>query len=179
MGLKSGSRESGIDENEQDGGSEDGDGRTEAKGGSKAQPDTVSGEEETGDSENESAKDRKGVSGYDENAGSAVSGARDEVDGGSTDDSVEGKSDSGGQFSVDSLPYKLRRQNVNEGREQVPYFLRPEVTEQEEKLKRTLEDELGETVYKSDYREAAMVVAQRNPELIAEVLREWGYDLHE
>lgn len=34
-----------------------------------------------------------------------------------------------------------------------------------------------EDAHKSDYREAAMVVEQRNPELIAEVLREWGYDL--
>jgi hypothetical protein len=36
---------------------------------------------------------------------------------------------------------------------------------------------LGEDVYKSDYREAAMIVAQRNPELVAEILREGGYDL--
>lgn len=80
------------------------------------------------------------------------------------------------QVAVDSIPYKLRRSKVNEGREQVPYFLRPEVTASEDRLKQTLEEELEETVYKSDYREAAMVVAQRNPELIAAVLREWGYD---
>lgn len=65
----------------------------------------------------------------------------------------------------------------NEGREQVPYFLREEVIEAEGDLQDTLEDLLGEGVYKSDYREAAMVVAQRRPELVAEVLREWGYDL--
>jgi flagellar biosynthesis/type III secretory pathway M-ring protein FliF/YscJ len=76
-----------------------------------------------------------------------------------------------------SLPYKLRRDKVNEGREQVPYFLREEIIEAEADLQDTLEELLGESVYKSDYREAAMVVAQRNPELIAEVLREWGYDL--
>ena len=65
----------------------------------------------------------------------------------------------------------------NEGREQVPYFLREEVIEAEGDLQDTLEDLLGEGVYKSDYREAAMVVAQRRPELVAEVLRERGYDL--
>ncbi|ELZ86936.1 hypothetical protein C454_00260 [Haloferax gibbonsii ATCC 33959] len=78
---------------------------------------------------------------------------------------------------MDSLPYKLRRDKVNEGREQVPYFLREEVIDGEAELQDTLEELLDEKVYKSDYREAAMVVAQRNPELIAEVLREWGYDL--
>jgi len=79
--------------------------------------------------------------------------------------------------TMDSIPYKLRRDKVNEGREQVPYFLRESVLEAEDELQDTLEELLGESVYKSDYREASMVVAQRNPELIAEVLREWGYDL--
>jgi hypothetical protein len=79
--------------------------------------------------------------------------------------------------TMDSLPYKIRRNKVNEGREQVPYFLREEIIESESELQETLEETLDETVYKSDYREASMVVAQRNPELVAEILREWGYDL--
>jgi hypothetical protein len=79
--------------------------------------------------------------------------------------------------TMQSLPYKLRRDRVNEGREQVPFFLREDVIDAEDELQNSLETMLGEDVYKSDYREAAMVVAQRNPQLIAEVLREWGYDL--
>lgn len=79
--------------------------------------------------------------------------------------------------SMSSIPYKLRRDKVNEGREQVPYFLREEIIDAEDELQDTLEAMLGEDVYKSDYREAAMVVAQENPELVAEILREWGYDL--
>ena len=79
--------------------------------------------------------------------------------------------------AMSSIPYKLRREKVNEGREQVPYFLREEIIDAEDELQDTLEELLGEDVYKSDYREAAMVVAQRHPELVAEVLREWGYDL--
>jgi hypothetical protein len=79
--------------------------------------------------------------------------------------------------SMSSIPYKLRREKVNEGREQVPYFLREEIIDAEDKLQSELEELLGEDVYKSDYREASMVVAQRNPELVAEILREWGYDL--
>jgi len=182
MGLKSGSRESGIDESEQDTGSEEsGNKRTEAKDESKAQAEAASGKPEAVGSSGEKGgtEAAEGVSESDDNRDREVSGSHKGVDKDSEPDSVEGRSESGGQISVDSLPYKLRRQNVNEGREQVPYFLRPEITEREEELKRTLEDELDETVYKSDYREAAMVVAQRNPELIAEVLREWGYDLGE
>lgn len=79
--------------------------------------------------------------------------------------------------TMDSIPYKLRRDKVNEGREQVPFFLREETIDAESDLQDALEELLGEDVYKSDYREAAMIVAQRNPELVAEVLREWGYDL--
>ncbi|RJT07204.1 hypothetical protein D3261_03890 [Halococcus sp. IIIV-5B] len=75
------------------------------------------------------------------------------------------------------MPYKLRREKVNAGREQVPFFLRDEVVEAESDLQDALEEMVGENVYKSDYREAAMVVAQRNPKLVAEILREWGYDL--
>jgi hypothetical protein len=79
--------------------------------------------------------------------------------------------------TIESIPYKLRRDRVNEGREQVPFFLREKVIDAENELQDSLEAMLGEDVYKSDYREAAMIVAQRNPELLAEVLREWGYDL--
>lgn len=79
--------------------------------------------------------------------------------------------------TMQSIPYKLRRDRVNEGREQVPFFLREDVIDAEDDLQDSLETTLGEDVYKSDYREAAMIVAQRNPELVAAVLREWGYDL--
>ncbi|WP_246310168.1 hypothetical protein [Halorarum halophilum] len=61
---------------------------------------------------------------------------------------------------------------MNEGREQVPYFLREELINAEDELQDTLETLPGEDVYKSDYPEAAMVVAQCKPELTAEVLRE-------
>jgi len=82
-----------------------------------------------------------------------------------------------GRPSMASIPYKLRRSKVNEGRDQVPFFLREAVLDGETDLQDSLETMLDEQVYKSDYREAAMIVAQRRPELVAEVLREWGYDL--
>lgn len=142
MGLKSGSRDAGLDE------AEDDVERTEEHERVEAQTET-------------------------EESSSVTTGM-------STQQEDEGETkplSEGNRPAMDSIPYKLRRKKVNEGREQVPYFLRKEIIKAEDELQDTLEATLGEDVYKSDYREAAMVVAQRNPELVAEVLREWGYDL--
>lgn len=140
MGLKSGSRDSGLDSDESDGDDEK---ATEASAENEQQ-------------EN-SQREQKQQSGSDGATASEETTTQ--------------------RPTVDSLPYKLRRSSVNDEREQVPYFMRPSVIDAEDELKETLEERLGETVYKSDYREAAMVVAQRNPSLVAAVLREWGYDL--
>jgi hypothetical protein len=74
------------------------------------------------------------------------------------------------------IPYKFRRDSVKQDRKQRPIFIRPEVEERESTFLRTLEDEVGEDVYKTDALEAALVVAMDNPDLVAEKLREWGYD---
>jgi hypothetical protein len=147
MGLKSGSRDAGLDE------SEDEDEQTEEQ---ESKSTDVGQKAEPNPDTTETAPSQP------------------------PEETTEQESDSGTQDerpTVDSLPYKIRRNKVNEGREQVPYFLREEIIESESELQETLEDILDETVYKSDYREASMVVAQRNPELVAEILREWGYDL--
>ena len=139
MGLKSGSRDAGLE-------------------------DDADGEAETEEPVAEEAVDDPG-------AGDASRAP------GERTDSAESTAGSDGRPSMDSIPYKLRRSKVNEGRDQVPFFLRDEVIDGEADLQDSLEAMLDEQVYKSDYREAAMVVAQRQPELVAEVLREWGYDL--
>lgn len=152
MGLKSGSRDAGLDE-------------------------TGDEEEDSGDSDDSRDSDVPT-----EEADDTADG-REQRSAGHTPAETEAadtpaEAESTGQRpTIDSIPYKLRRNKVNEGREQVPYFLREGVIEAEAELQDTLEEMLGEKVYKSDYREAAMVVAQRNPELVAAVLREWGYDL--
>lgn len=78
--------------------------------------------------------------------------------------------------STPRLPYIHRRDKVNEGRDQVPFFLRDFVRDGEDDLRDAVEAQLDETVPKSDVREAAMLVAQENEDLVAEKLREWGYD---
>ena len=152
MGLKSGSRDAGLDD----------DAPEERTDGADAQP------------AGEAAESTRDTGGGDADAEPAADGAGSGSGSGDTDGS---DGSGGGRLTVESLPYTLRRDTVNEGRNQVPFFLREEVVDGEADLQDALEDALGEEVYKSDYREAAMVVAQRNPDLVAEVLREWGYDL--
>jgi cell envelope opacity-associated protein A len=136
MGLKSGSRDAGLDEEEE-----------ETEDASKSESTETEDSPETSDTP---------------------------VTESSSPTSTQSESQ---RPTMQSIPYKLRRDRVNEGREQVPFFLREDVIDAEDELQNSLETMLGEDVYKSDYREAAMIVAQRNPELVAEILREWGYDL--
>jgi hypothetical protein len=78
--------------------------------------------------------------------------------------------------SKPSIPYIYRRSKVNEGRDQVPFFLREHVRDGEDDLIDAVEGLVGEDIPKSDVREAAMLVAQEHPTLVADKLREWGYD---
>lgn len=161
MGLKSGSRDAGLDDN------------GEAEPESEEKPTT---ERRSVAGEQGADERRVGGEASGEQAPSRRSEGTDAAPGTETENTESTKTRSQ-RPSMDSIPYKLRRAKVNEGREQVPYFLREEVIDAEGELQDTLEELLGESVYKSDYREAAMIVAQRNPELVADVLREWGYDL--
>ncbi len=86
-----------------------------------------------------------------------------------------------GDFDMDSLPYLVRRQmrgaSVNADRtKQLLLEVRPFVKEGEEAFLDDLQDFVDGPVYKGDAREAAMVVAQEHPELVAEKLREWGIE---
>lgn len=77
-----------------------------------------------------------------------------------------------------SLPYIYARETVKEGRDQVPFFLREHVQDLEDEFIDDLEERLGETVYKADAREAALVTVYNNYlDEVAELLREWGYSV--
>lgn len=75
-----------------------------------------------------------------------------------------------------SLPYIHARDGVKDGRTQRPVFLRDYVETGIDDLVAEMEAELGEDIYKTDVTEAAMVVAEEHPELVAEKLREWGIE---
>jgi len=86
-----------------------------------------------------------------------------------------------GEFDMDSLPYLVQRQmrgaSVNADRtKQLLLEVRPFVKDGEEAFLNDLQDLVDGPVYKGDAREAAMVVAQEHPELVAEKLREWGIE---
>lgn len=86
-----------------------------------------------------------------------------------------------GDFDLDDLPYLVQRQmrgaSVNADRtKQLLLEVRPFVKEGEEDFLNDLQDLVDGPVYKGDAREAAMVVAQEHPELVAETLREWGIE---
>lgn len=86
-----------------------------------------------------------------------------------------------GEFDMDNLPYLVQRQmrgaSVNADRtKQLLLEVRPFVKEGEEAFLDDLQDLVDGPVYKGDAREAAMVVAQEHPELVAEKLREWGIE---
>lgn len=80
--------------------------------------------------------------------------------------------------SMDDLPYLPRRQlkgkSVKADRDQVLFFLRDGVQHRERDFRKSVEDALGTEINKTDLREAAYVFAQRHPDGVADVLREWG-----
>lgn len=82
-------------------------------------------------------------------------------------------------IDVDNLPYLVQRQmrgaSVNADRtNQLLLEVRQFVKENEDTFLNNLQDLVNGPVYKGDAREAAMIIAHENPELVAEKLREWG-----
>lgn len=84
-------------------------------------------------------------------------------------------------IDVDDLPYLVQRQmrgaSVNADRtNQLLLEVRPFVKADEDTFLADLQDRVDGPVYKGDAREAALVVAQEHPELVAEKLTEWGIE---
>lgn len=87
-------------------------------------------------------------------------------------------------IDMNDLPYLVDRQmrgaNVNADRsKQLQLSVRPEIEGVEDDLIIDLKAEIDGPVYRGDVREAMLVVAKENPELVAEKLREWGVEVLE
>jgi hypothetical protein len=87
----------------------------------------------------------------------------------------------GPNFDMNELPYLVQRQmrgaSVNADRtNQLLLEVRHFVKDDENTFLNDLRGLVDGPVYKGDAREAAMIVAQENPELVAEKLREWGIE---
>jgi hypothetical protein len=143
---------------------------------SEAQGATESNADAAEASATEQQKDHVPTSTQDQDAGSTLK-TEPETDTNSTttDDHATQSPD----IDVDNLPYLVQRQmrgaSVNADRtNQLLLEVRQFVKENEDTFLHDLQDLVDGPVYKGDAREAAMIVAHENPELVAEKLREWG-----
>jgi hypothetical protein len=75
------------------------------------------------------------------------------------------------------IPYKYRRDGVQDGRDRVPLFLHEETKNAERDALRQLEDHFGENVSLTDLREAVVKVGINNLEEVEIQLEDWGYGM--
>ena len=76
-----------------------------------------------------------------------------------------------------TIPYKFRRDSVQDGRDRVPLFLQPETKTAEREAMRELEDRFDGSVSMTDLREALVKVGLDNLDETEATLEEWGYGL--
>ena len=76
-----------------------------------------------------------------------------------------------------AIPYKFRRDSVQDGRDRVPLFLQPETKTAEREAMRELEDRFDGSVSMTDLREALVKVGLDNLDETEATLEEWGYGL--
>ncbi|MGB9958766.1 hypothetical protein ACOZ4B_20565 (plasmid) [Haloferax prahovense] len=75
------------------------------------------------------------------------------------------------------IPYKFRRDGVQDGRDRVPLFLQKETKVAERDALHEFEDRFEENVSLTDLREALMKVGLQHLDEAEECLEEWGYGM--
>ena len=75
------------------------------------------------------------------------------------------------------IPYKFRRDGVQDGRDRVPLFLQEDSKRAERDALRELEERFDGNVALTDLREALVKVGLQHPDEVAEHLEEWGYGM--
>ncbi|WP_089649843.1 hypothetical protein [Halobacterium hubeiense] len=75
------------------------------------------------------------------------------------------------------IPYKFRRDGVQDGRERVPLFLQSDTKSGERDAQRELEDRFDDDVSLTDLREALMKTGLDHLDEVEEHLEEWGYGM--
>lgn len=75
------------------------------------------------------------------------------------------------------IPYKFRRDGVQDGRDRVPLFLQPETKRAERDALRELEKRFDDDVSLTDLREALMMVGLDRLDEVEEQLEEWGHGM--
>ncbi|MFC6873448.1 hypothetical protein [Halobellus marinus] len=75
------------------------------------------------------------------------------------------------------IPYKFRRDSVQDGRDRVPLFLQSETKSSERDAQRELEDRFDDDVSLTDLREALMMAGLNHLDEVEAHLEEWGYGM--
>jgi hypothetical protein len=75
------------------------------------------------------------------------------------------------------IPYKFRRDGVQDGRDRVPLFLHGETKSAERDALRELEDRFDADVSLTDLREALVMVGLKHLDEVEGQLEEWGYGM--
>lgn len=75
------------------------------------------------------------------------------------------------------IPYKYRRDSVQDGRERVPLFLQSDTKDGEHNARRELEDRFGDDVSLTDLREALVMIGLEHLDEVENQLEEWGYGM--
>lgn len=75
------------------------------------------------------------------------------------------------------IPYKFRRDGVQDGRERVPLFLQSETKSGERDAQRELEERFDDTVSLTDLREALMKAGLEHLDEVEAQLEDWGYGM--
>jgi hypothetical protein len=90
--------------------------------------------------------------------------------------SVDDQARSGQQRTI-QIPYKFRRNGVQDGRNRVPLFLQKETKSAERDALRELEDRFDDDVSLTDLREALVQVGLQHLDEVESGLEEWGYGM--
>jgi hypothetical protein len=75
------------------------------------------------------------------------------------------------------IPYKYRRDGVQDGRDRVPLFLQEETKDAERDALREMEDRFGDSVSLTDLREALVLAGLDHLGDVETQLEEWGYGM--
>lgn len=96
-------------------------------------------------------------------------------------DAAEAKEETTGsqqtQQQTIRIPYKFRRDGVQDGRNRVPLFLQPETKNAERDALREMEERFNDDVSLTDLREALMRVGLEHLDEAETHLEEWGYGM--
>lgn len=119
-------------------------------------------------------KEGAGENPFDEDDDPVETTSTDQAD---TNETLTSMETAGQQQRSIQIPYKFRRDSVQQGRDRVPLFLQSETKECERDALREVEDEFNENVSLTDLREALVKTGLKHIDEVENQLEEWGYGM--